>query len=331
MDSPIHVVLAGGIAALGKELIQAHLECECQISVLEDRDAVSRNRRLLEQADVIVGWPLSADLIAAAPKVRLVQAAGAGVDGLPFELLPSGAAVANTYHHESSIAEHVLLAMLLFTRRPLDYDRRLRQGDWWDSCIWGQWPHLEMLAGKTALLVGTGHIAREVARRARAFSVITVAVSRRPETAPPDFDRTVGYGEWLDELREADFLVPCCPLTAETEGLVSEAAIARMKPTAVLINAARGRIVDERALYEALRGRRIAGAAVDVWYRYPSAPGERCLPSEYPFHELDNVLLTPHVSAWTRRTVEGRMRDIADNINRLARGEPLRNVVWVQP
>lgn len=328
MSSPIRVVLAGGIAALGKELIEAQLECECRLTVLEGPDAVARNRRELEEADVIVGWPLSPEMVAAARNVKLIQAAGAGVDGLPFELLPPGAVVANTYHHESSIAEHVLLAMLLFTRRPLDYDRRLRRGDWWDSCIWGQWPHLEVLAGKIALLIGTGHIAREVARRARAFSVITVAVSRRPEHALPDFDRTVGYSQWLEELGAADFLVPCCPLTPETEGLVSEAAIARMKPSAVLINAARGRIVDERALYEALREGRIAGAAIDVWYRYPASPDERCLPSAFPFHELENVLLTPHVSAWTRRTVEGRMRDIADNINRLARGEPLRNVVY---
>lgn len=322
------MVLAGGIAALGKELIEAHLECECRLTVLEGPDAVARNRRELEEADVIVGWPLSPEMVAAARKVKLIQAAGAGVDGLPFERLPPGAVVANTYHHESSIAEHVLLAMLLFTRRPLDYDRRLRQGDWRDSCIWGEWPRLEVLAGKIALLIGTGHIAREVARRARAFSVTTVAVSRRPELAPPDFDRTVGYSQWLDELGEADFLVPCCPLTPQTEGLVSEAAIARMKPSAVLINAARGRIVDERALYEALREGRIAGAAIDVWYRYPASRDERCLPSAYPFHELENVLLTPHVSAWTRRTVEGRMRDIADNINRLARAEPLRNVVY---
>jgi phosphoglycerate dehydrogenase-like enzyme len=328
MGSPIQVVLAGGIAALGKDLIAAQLECECRLTVLEGPEAAARNRRALEDADVIVGWPLSAEMIAAARKVKLIQAAGAGVDGLPFELVPPGAVVANTYHHESSIAEHVLLAMLLFTRRPLDYDRRLRQGDWWDSCIWGEWPHLEVLAGKTALLIGTGHIAREVARRARAFSVTTVAVSRRPERAPADFDRVVGYGEWLNELSAADFLVPCCPLTAETEGLISEAVLARLKSSAVLINAARGRIVDERALYEALRDGRIAGAAIDVWYRYPAKPGERCLPSEYPFHELENVLLTPHVSAWSKRTVEGRMRDIADNINRLARGEPLRNVVY---
>jgi phosphoglycerate dehydrogenase-like enzyme len=324
MQAPLHVVLIGPIAKLGRELIAARLECPCRLTVLEDP---ASDAGVLEEADVIVGWPLAPEMLRCARKVRLVQAAGAGVDGLRPEEVPAGAAVANTYHHEVSIAEHVLLAMLWFTRKPLEYDQRLRRGNWWDSCIWGGWPNLEVLYGKTAMLVGTGHIAREVARRCRAFEVRTVAVSRHPQAASGDFDRTVGYDRWLEELPSADFLVPCCPLTPETEGLISEAVIARMKPTAVLINTARGRIVEERALYEALRRRRIGGAAIDVWYRYPREPGEACPPSNYPFGELDNVLMTPHVSGWTRMTVEGRMRDIADNINRLARNEPLINVV----
>jgi phosphoglycerate dehydrogenase-like enzyme len=248
--------------------------------------------------------------------------------GLPVELLPAGAVIANTHHHEVSIAEHVLMAMLMLTRRPVDYDRGLCRGDWWDSCIWGEWPRLDVLHGKTALLIGTGHIAREVAGRASAFSVATVAVSRRPNSAPVDFGRVVGYDRWLDELPRGDFLIPCCPLTTETDGLISEPVFARMKRTAMAINAARGRIVEERALYEALRDGHIAGAAIDVWYVYPAEPGRPCPPSQYPFHELPNVLMTPHVSGWTRRTVEGRMRDIAENINRLARGEPLLNVVY---
>ncbi len=324
MQAPLHVVLIGPIAKLGRDLIAAQLECPCRLTVFEDPASAAG---VLEDADVIVGWPLAPEMLRCARKVRLVQAAGAGVDGLRPEEVPAGAAVANTYHHEVSIAEHVLLAMLWFTRKPLEYDQRLRRGNWWDSCIWGAWPNLEVLYGKTAMLVGTGHIAREVARRCRAFGVRTLAVSRRPGAASGDFDRTVGYDRWLEELPGADFLVPCCPLTPETEGLISEAVIARMKPTAVLINIARGRIVEERALYEALRERRIAGAAVDVWYRYPDKPGEACPPSDFPFEELANVLMTPHVSGWTRMTVEGRMRDIADNINRLARNEPLINVV----
>lgn len=325
------VVLLGGIAALGEEMIRAHLRCPCEITVIADASLAKQHLELFESADVIVGWPLTRDIAAAARNVKLVQVAGAGVDGVSFDVLPPGAAVANTFHHESSIAEHIVMAMLMLTRRPMEYDRRLREGEWWNSCIWGLTPKLAVLEGKTALLIGLGHIAKEVAKRSRAFGVRNVAVSRDPSTPSPEVDLRVGYDVWEERLSQADFVIPCCPLTPETKGLISAPQFSRMKCSSFLINAARGKIVDEKSLYEALRDGRIAGAAVDVWYRYPDEPNERCYPSKYPFHELPNVLMTPHVSGWTSRTVEGRMRDIAENINRLANGGPLINVVYVSP
>jgi phosphoglycerate dehydrogenase-like enzyme len=323
---PLNVLLVGRMAGLMKPLIESLLECDCELREIADLPSLEASPAVRDEADVIVGWPLSAG-VAQAKKVRLIQACGAGIEGLPIDLLRPEVIVANTYHHEIAIAEHVLMAMLVLFRRPLEYDQRLRAGDWWDSCIWGQAPHIQVLDGKMALVIGTGHIGREVARRARAFAVNVVGVSRKPQNAPPDFLRIVDYDDWRDLLPEADFVVPCCPLTPETEGLIGATELAMLKPSACVINTARGRIVDELALYEALRHRRIGGAAVDVWYQYPTDPAERKLPSKYPFHELDNVLMTPHVSAWTHRTIEGRARDIAENINRFARGEPLRNVV----
>ncbi|MCW5982811.1 MAG: hypothetical protein KIT09_32275 [Bryobacteraceae bacterium] len=321
---PLRIVLAGRMAALMKEPIESRLECEYELRLAGD--LASLDPASLDGTDVIVGWPLSV-AAARARGVKLIQASGAGIDGLPLDQLAPGVVLANTFHHEVAIAEHALMAMLVLARRPSEYDRRLREGQWRDSCIWGEPPALEVLEGKTALLIGTGHIAREVARRARAFGIRVIAVSRTPSEAPADFDRTVGYDDWRSLLGAADFVVPCCPLAPETLGLIGQAELAAMKPSAFAINAARGKIVDERALYEALRDRRIAGAAIDVWYDYPTDPDERKLPSRYPFHELDNILMTPHISAWTRRTIEGRARDIAENINRLSRGEPLRNVV----
>ena len=103
-----------------------------------------------------------------------------------------------------------------------------------------------------------------------------------------------------------------------------------MKPTAILVNVARADIVDEDALYSALAERRIAGAALDVWYRYPSAPGP-ALPARRPFHELPNVLMTPHVSGWTDGMLEARAALIAENIRRVARGEAPENAVPLAP
>ena len=131
-------------------------------------------------------------------------------------------------------------------------------------------------------------------------------------------------------LRRADYLAITLPLTPETRGLIGAAELGLMKPTAVLVNVARAQIVDEDALYAALAEKRLAGAALDVWYRYPSAPGP-AFPSRRPFHELPNVLMTPHVSGWTDGMMEARASLIAGNIRRVARGEPPESIVPVAP
>ena len=115
-------------------------------------------------------------------------------------------------------------------------------------------------------------------------------------------------------------------LNDQTRGLLGERELALLKPNAVLVNVARGEIVDEDALYRVLLERRIAGAALDVWYRYPKEPGPN-FPSRRPFHELPNVLMTPHVSGWTEGMLEARAKLIAENIERTARGEPPLNLI----
>jgi phosphoglycerate dehydrogenase-like enzyme len=323
----MRILLVGGMATVAEATIRANLEGDHDISVLRETSEAARHRNWFEQAEVIVGGPLTRELAEGARKLRLFQAPRAGLDGLGLEWLPPHVAIANTFHHEASIAEFVLMAMLWFTRRPQHYDRELRHGRWEGSCIWGERPTLPVLEGSTVLLLGLGHIAREIVRRARAFGMRTIGVSRRPERLSAEVDRITGYDAWRDFLPEADFVVPTCPLTSETRGLVGRAELHHMRASAHLINVARAELADECALFEALRDGTIAGAALDVWYVYPKTPVEVCHPSQYPFHELPNVLLTPHVSAWTRETVEGRARDIADNINRLASGAPLRNLI----
>ena len=128
-------------------------------------------------------------------------------------------------------------------------------------------------------------------------------------------------------LAQADFVLLALPLDGSTAGLIGDARIALMKSTAVIINVARGALIDERALYEACRDRRIGGAVIDTWYRYPAAGETRAAPSALPFHELDNVIMTPHGSGWTEGLLPRRCRLIAQNLDRVARGEPLQNIV----
>ncbi|MCA1188825.1 MULTISPECIES: 2-hydroxyacid dehydrogenase [unclassified Saccharopolyspora] len=293
-----------------------------------DRQDDAALRAAIADADVYVSGDLPAELAAHGTRLKLVHAAGAGTDGIATGALPAGTVVANTFHHEKSIAEHVVAATTVVRRQLRVQDAALREGRWATPVYDQRAPWLDSLTGATVGFVGFGHIGQLTWRRFQAFEAAGVAVTRRG-----DVDAAAGGLEWaatidrLDALLEAaDVVVLSVPLTAETTGLIGAAELARMREHAVLVNVGRGPVVEERALYEALRDGVIGGAAIDVWYDYP-APGEVKHPSALPFHELGNVLMTPHSSGLTRQTFAGRARDVVANIGRLAAGEPLRNVV----
>jgi phosphoglycerate dehydrogenase-like enzyme len=128
-------------------------------------------------------------------------------------------------------------------------------------------------------------------------------------------------------MASADAIVVALPETPQTAGLLNASALAAMRPDAVIVNVGRGPVIDEEALYTALSERRIGGAVIDVWYRYP-APGQQTgLPSRFPFQTLPNVTMTPHMSGWTTATRRRRQCTMADNVNRVSRGERLDSVV----
>ena len=154
-----------------------------------------------------------------------------------------------------------------------------------------------------------------------------VAVRRDPTRPDPHRLTSVRGPEALeDTLRRADYLAITVALTPQTRGLIGARELGLMRPTAILINVARAEVVDEDALYEALYRGALAGAALDVWYRYP-AGGEPTPPGHRPFHTLPNVLMTPHVSGWTEGMMDARAAVIAENIHRVARGEAPVNQV----
>ena len=321
----IHVAFAGTFSASLEPRVRAHLAVPCEISVADEPGIVSK----LAAVDVLVSLGFTREMGAAAGRLKLVQVPGAGLDRIHRAALPQGAWLANVYGHETGIAEYVLGAMLALTRGFARIDAALRRGAWESQWAVGTpppvpWPDL---AGKTLGIVGYGRIGQGVARRARGFDMEILAIRRDVWRSADDELELLGGLDVLDEvLQRSDYVVLTLPLTPATRGLIGEAQLRAMKPRAVLVNVSRAEIVDEQALYHALAERRLSGAALDVWYRYPTDAAPT-LPARQPFHELDNVLMTPHVSGWTEGMLEARATLIAENIARVARGEPPVNQV----
>jgi phosphoglycerate dehydrogenase-like enzyme len=321
----IHVAFAGTFSASLEPRVRAHLGVPVEVSVADEAGIVAR----LPGVDVLVTMAFTREMAAAGGRLKLVQVPGAGLDRIDRAALPADTWLANVYGHETGVAEYVLGAMLTLTRSLSRLDAALRRGTWESQWAVGAappapWPEL---AGRTLGILGYGRIGQCVARRARAFDMDVVAIRRDVARSATDTLARVGGMEILDDmLGRSDYLVLTLPLTPATRGLIGEAQLRALKPTAVLVNVSRAEIVDEPALYRALADRQLAGAALDVWYRYPTQAGPT-LPAHQPFHELPNVLMTPHVSGWTDGMLEARARLIAENIHRAARGEPPVNEI----
>ncbi|QFU88489.1 2-hydroxyacid dehydrogenase [Amycolatopsis sp. YIM 10] len=283
----------------------------------------------LPGADVLVASRMTVPMAEAGAGLRLVHVTGAGLDRVPLAALAPETLVCNTFHHGRSIAEHVVMVALMLSRRVLRADRLLRQGIWGSVALDPAVPLGGTLAGRTLGVVGFGEIGQQVARAATALGMAVRAVRRNPSAPlPPDLRpvRVEGDDRLHDLLGDSDLVVLTVPLSAATKGLIGTAELARMRPDALLVNVARGPLVDEDALFEALVEGRIGGAALDVWWSHPK-DGGGATGYTRPFHELENVVLTPHHSGHTRETFTGRAREIAANIHRLATGQALSNVV----
>lgn len=278
----------------------------------------------LRNADVFVGGRFTAEMAAAAEKLRLVHVAGAGTDKVDFAALRPETLVANTFHHERSIAEYVLAAAVLLRRDFLAQDRALRRGIWATSVYDANLPQLPAIGLARVGLVGFGHIGRRVWELFRGLGSTGAAVTGSGRVDPETHGLSwAGDTSELNRLMaESDVVVVSAPLTAATEGMIGAEQLRALGPDGVLVNVGRGPLVAERPLYDALLEGRIKAAAIDVWYRYPG-PGGQGVPSELPFGELANVLMTPHSSGVTTDTFGGRAEEIAANIGRLERGEPL--------
>ena len=276
-----------------------------------------------ENADAVLRWVAGkryAGLIEDGPNVRWLHTASAGVDHV---LTPPVRAAAHRLTitdsgpaFEVAVSEFVLAWMLMVTRGLPQLLENQRERHWRPV------PQDE-LWGKTIGIVGLGPIGRGVAARAKAFGMTTLGLRRAPLAAENVDAVLTGPDGLFRLLAESDFVVLAAALTGETRHLLGAAELARLKPSAWLINIARGALVDETALIDALRRRALAGACLDVFAQEP-------LPTESPLWDLPNVYVAPHNSpGWTRGLRERQKRLFLDNLAKFARGLPLEGVVDV--
>ncbi|MCP4320163.1 MAG: phosphoglycerate dehydrogenase [Hyphomicrobiales bacterium] len=276
-------------------------------------------------ADVIVGIAFS-HTMPAPSGLKLYQVPGAGVDGIDRSALPASAVLCNCFGHENAIAEYVFSALLSLHVPLAEADRRLRTGDW---KYWAGRPQdlRTELGEQTIGIIGFGHIGKTLAARAKAFSMAVAVANRSPIGDQKHVDAAYELKDLLAFLGSVDVIVNTLPLTPQTEGLIGSEAFARMRPGAIIVNVGRGPVIDEAALFASLSEKRIGGAVIDTWYVYPGDGDLTPLPSRLAFHELDNILMTPHMSGWTHGTIHRRQKTIAENINRIAAGLQPVNLV----
>jgi D-3-phosphoglycerate dehydrogenase len=276
---------------------------------------------VVSEADFILvaTTPLTAEVIAAAPRLKLIQHQGVGYDnvdvaaaaqaGIPVGLTPEGTS--------KPVAEFVFLLILSLYRNLFVANQTLRQGQWLQ---WQLRPQSYNLLGKRLGIVGLGRIGREVAGRAKAFECQLLYYDTVRPATEVEAELEVEYAPLDDLLAKSDIITLHVPRTEETRGMIGAAELVRMVPTALLINTARGGLVDEAALYQALTSGQIAGAGLDVFAVEPPS-------ADNPLLHLDNVVATPHIAAGTRDALANKMRAAFANMQRVAEGQAPRNQV----
>jgi phosphoglycerate dehydrogenase-like enzyme len=325
MGEKVHVVVVNSIVPEAMEIIRGVsddivLQDVSALTRAERNGDLSRSEELdraLAGAEVVWALRLPERFAARAKRLKWLQSISTGVDRiLNPELVRSPVIVTNMSGiHEVTIAEFVVMLMLMFVKQaPRSFYQQI-EGIF-------KWFPMDVLTDKTVGIVGFGRIGREVARVVRCFGMKVVATRRTASEGDVEenVDLLLPVARLHELLGQSDFVVLALPLTEESRGIIGEAELRAMKPTARLINVSRGALVNEPALVSALEEGWIAGAGLDVFVREP-------LPADSPLRRMRNVIFSPHVSGDIADYDVGAARLFAENLRRFLSGQPLVNVV----
>lgn len=301
----------------------AELDDIAEIRFVDSRDEAAAEAAVPE-AEIIVGWGIRESLLAKAVNARLVIVPAIGIDRhLPILRKFPRLTLLNSRGNAVPTAQHAVALLLAITNHIPHFDARMRAGLW---RAFDDEPASILLTGVPAGVLGTGTVGTEILRRLRGFGCRLSACSRSGRALPEFPDVTVYPASNLhDFLRAIRILMIAVPGTPETTGLIGADEIALLQSDAIIVNVARGPVIDETALYEALRDKRLMAAGIDVWYNYqPETVDGKRYPASQPFHELPNVVLSPHRGGSPLKRPD-RYADVIENIRRYARGDELKN------
>ena len=325
--------LLGAYPGASKDDLQAMLQTDWDLKIWAPANTDEDLTSALDGASAVV---VGADALLSgrclspilqASQLKLFQIPFSGHEWLRKEMLPPGCTACNAYTHGASIAEYVMAAILNWEVNLAAISADFKTGSWRYAGSAGVGERHGEVAGKTLGIIGYGQIGQQLAKRADAFDMKVMALARIKREAPAPLSWLGTLAELETLLKQSDYVALACPLTEETAGLINTATLGQMKPSSVLINVARGPIIQPEDLHTALSSNQIRGAVLDTWYAYPTPDDMQPKPAPVDFAALDNVVMTPHCAAWTQPHHQRRWRAVAGNLDRLANGEALADMI----
>ena len=305
---------------------KAKFNLEFIIPKVDEREEI---KRYLPEVEVVIGGSFSKEDLDQAKKLKLFQIPFTGVDQLDLSLYKDrkDIFICNVHTNRTAVAEHAFALMLALAKNIVTNDRDLRLGRWHGFS--SQEPTIQ-LQGKSLGIIGLGSIGWEIAKIGYALGMKIFALKR--EIKEKDLEKKkilefLGANKDLEKvIKESDFIIITVPLTQKTKGLIGKKELKLMQGK-YLVNISRGAIIDEEALFKSLEEHYLSGAAIDTWYQYPTNEQKEILPSQYNFHKLENVVMSPHTAGYSDRALEENIKSVFDNMVRIYYGEEPENQI----
>lgn len=291
---------------------------------------------LTKEVDVLLGGLITEAILQEAKNLKFVQIPWTGVNNLDFDLIEKyNVQVCNSHSNSSIVAEHAIALMMAAAKKIIYHDELMRKGNWNRPGINENKinPFSKKISHSTIAIIGFGSIGKDIYRMMNGYKCHFKVFNRTAKQDQHIVSNNIQYcsiNEVYEEIKDIDFIFITLPLTVATKGIIDTKFFNSMKKDSILVNVSRGEIIDEEALFNALKNEEIGCAAIDTWSQFPSKKNPIVLPSiKHEFHKLDNIILSPHRAGFIDSGFP-HLDDAIENLNRAATGKPLINVVSIK-